>query len=181
MVAGLPRPKFWKLGYLWYAIRKGGAETMSETEMASGCSANRAENYGNVLGLSRRELWESGVNGKLAQVLARLEILDKKVFASDQSGESMTQEIERLRSENFEMSATIADLREKLEVQKAIQVQVQVQVLKDAHLGALVRQMPSHCEFIRAGQIYTTSCRESSEEYERWSRNFLDAWREEKR
>lgn len=78
--------------------------------------------------MSSREHWESEMNGKIAQILARLDILDKKVFDAVEAEEPETysdnpyywdKKFKLQEKQMAEMSATIADLREKLEVSQS--------------------------------------------------------------
>lgn len=84
---------------------------MTEMEMAKHCGSNRSENYGNVLGLSERDLWEASVNGKLAQVLARLEILDKKVFGENAE---LRQNLNGVKALNSETTQKVIRLQVRL-------------------------------------------------------------------
>jgi hypothetical protein len=118
-----------------------------------GCYCHRGEDE------NHRAMGEMA--GKMAQVLARLDVLDKRVFASDHdsswsSFEDLYNEQIRycteLHKQKSEMAGTIADLREKLEQKTAVAIGWMetnqeserriVELESDAKLGALVRQMP---------------------------------------
>lgn len=76
--------------------------------------------------LSYHDRWSAEMNGKMAQVLARLDILDKKVFDPTSGMEESdclrevndlaVTEIERLQAKISQMAATIVHLRDQLSV-----------------------------------------------------------------